>query len=181
MYLYKIVVFLHVGAVVLWVGSGFGLLVLGLFAERAGDRNELAHLTRQSLSLARFQGPMAGVVLVFGVAAAWLSWSFADLWIDIGIAAFVLLFLSGLIYFAPRINRAIALFDNDGATDAAVAEARDAMMAARFDYTLLLLVVADMVFKPRLADWPVLLVMAILLAAAWYFFLSPWQRSARTA
>jgi hypothetical protein len=44
---------------------------------------------------------------------------------------------------------------------------------------LLFTVVADMVLKPDLGDWPVLLVMVIVLAAAGAVFLSPVMRTAK--
>ncbi len=178
---YTLCKFLHVVAVALWVGSGFSMLVLGTIAERAGERDELVHVTRQFLRLTRFQGPASGLVLIFGGLAAWLSWSFLDLWIDIGLVAFVILFATGGLFFAPRIKRAIAAFDRGDTGNAALADARAVLMAARFDYTMLVIVMADMVFKPTLSEWPLLLIMALALIAVAIVFLGPLVRPQQAA
>jgi xanthine/uracil permease len=54
------------------------------------------------------------------------------------------------------------------------------LSVARFDITMLAVVVADMVLKPSFDDYAVLIAMAVVLVAAAAYFLMP-LRSARPA
>jgi hypothetical protein len=58
-------------------------------------------------------------------------------------------------------------------SDDAVAVGHELLQLSKFDYAMLFVVVADMVFKPVASDWPVLLLMALALAAAGVVFLAP--------
>jgi hypothetical protein len=45
------------------------------------------------------------------------------------------------------------------------------LQIARFDSVLMLVIIADMVFKPTLQDYPPLIIMALVLTAAAFYFL----------
>lgn len=55
---------------------------------------------------------------------------------------------------------------------------RQLMQVAKFDYVMLFVVVADMVFKPYWTDFVALGVFAVVLGAAAYFFLGSGLRTA---
>ncbi len=65
-----------------------------------------------------------------------------------------------------------------GVTDQAVAIGRQMLSIAKFDFLLLFTIVADMVIKPTLADWIVLVVMAALIVAGAFLFIVPAVRGA---
>jgi hypothetical protein len=69
-----------------------------------------------------------------------------------GIAAVIVL---GATVLGPRIERILALRAAGRSADA-VRLARQVLLAASFDGTILVLVVIDMVLKPTLDDWPIL-------------------------
>ena len=73
--------------------------------------------------------------------------------------------LIGSMIFKPTADRMNALIAKEGITPAALAEGRRILKVARFDYTVMMLVVADMVLKPTLDDAGTLAVMSALLAA----------------
>jgi hypothetical protein len=61
------------------------------------------------------------------------------------------------------------------------ASARELLAVVKFDFVMLFVVVADMVFKQAVNDWPVLVAFAIVLLAGAAFFLAPIQRGKERA
>jgi len=70
-------------------------------------------------------------------------------------------------------------FNADGVSPNVVATCREILTIAKFDLVLLFTVIADMVLKPSGSDWPVLLLMVLVLAAAGILWMVPALR--RTA
>jgi hypothetical protein len=82
----------------------------------------------------------------------------------LGLAGFVVTFLTGLLMIKPESERIAADLARDGMTTD-VARAIGRMFARmRIDYTVIALVVADMTFKPTGDDVFTLLLMAAVLA-----------------
>jgi hypothetical protein len=50
---------------------------------------------------------------------------------------------------------------------------RELLGRAKFDYVLMAVVVADMIFKPTVNDWPLLVVFAVVVVAGAAYFLTP--------
>ena len=88
----------------------------------------------------------------------------------IGVAATIGL---GILVLTPRAKKAEAGFAAGGATPAVVAVSRQLLAIAKFDLVLLFTVVAEMVLKPQLSDWALLVVMAIVPLAAAALWLTP--------
>ena len=65
--------------------------------------------------------------------------------------------------FKPTADRMNAMIAKDGVTPSAMAEGRRILTMARLDYTIMLLVVADMVLKPSADQVGLLAVMAVVL------------------
>ena len=163
---YSIVKFLHVVSAILWVGGGFVLFLLGVLAERAGNIEEKLQAMRASGQLGgRFFAPMSMLTLIFGLVMCSFWVGFSDLWILIGLAGYATTFSIGMFIFKPTGERIGAVIAKDGVTPAALAIGQRTMSMARFDYAVMLAIIADMVLKPTVHDIGVLAGMAMVLAA----------------
>lgn len=161
---YSIVKLLHVMAALIWVGGGFAMMVNGTLADRAGDDEATMRAIRLSSDLGGLlMVPASLLTLVFGIVMCWFWTGFTDLWIIIGLAGYAATFLIGLLIFKPTSERLAEMVKRDGITPAALGEGRRMMKIARFDYSVMLVVVADMVLKPASSDTVVLTAMAVVL------------------
>lgn len=169
---YPIVKFLHVVAALLWVGGGFTLIMLGARADRAGDTEGLLRTMRAIADLGnRLFMPSSLATLLLGLVMCWFWVGFGDLWIVIGLAGYLVTLLVGVLVFKPTADRLMTMIAADGPTPAAIAQARRIVRVARFDYSVMAVVIADMVLKPTIADTAVLAAMGmIVLAGAAFAF-----------
>jgi uncharacterized membrane protein len=171
---YSIVKFGHVICALLWVGGGFAMILNGVLADRAGDAEATMRAIRMSSDLGgRLMVPASMLTLVFGLVMCWFWVGFSDLWIIIGLAGYAATFLVGLFYFKPVSERLAATVERDGVTPAALADGRAMLRVARFDYSVMLIVVADMVLKPTASDTATLTAMALVLLAGTAFAFAP--------
>lgn len=113
---YELFKFLHVVSVVIWVGSGFGLLVLTRLLRQAGDRIGALSVGRQLETLGKLLFmPAAVSTLVWGVAMVVTADSigFTDPFIVIGFAAIA---VSVALSFTIRLpaGASIATFVQEG-------------------------------------------------------------------
>ncbi|MBZ9737512.1 MULTISPECIES: hypothetical protein [unclassified Mesorhizobium] len=162
---YSIVKFLHVVTATLWVGGGFVLFLLGLLAERAGNIDDKLQAMRASGELGgRFFAPMSMLTLVFGLVMCGFWVGFSDLWVVIGLAGYATTFSIGMFIFKPTGERMGAMIAKEGVTPAVLGVGQRMMRVARFDYAVMLVVVADMVLKPTPRDVGILAGMALVVA-----------------
>lgn len=160
---YSIVKFLHIVSATLWVGGGFVLFLLGVLAERAGNIEDKLQAMRASGQLGgRFFAPMSMLTLIFGLIMCGFWIGFSDLWILIGLAGYATTFSIGMFIFKPTAERMAGMIAKDGVTPAALAVGQRMMSVARFDYAVMLVIVADMVLKPTAHDIAVLAGMALV-------------------
>ena len=163
---YSIVKFLHVVSAILWVGGGFVLFLLGVLAERAGNIEEKLQAMRASGQLGgRFFAPMSMLTLIFGIIMCSFWVGFAELWIVIGLVGYATTFSIGMFIFKPTGERMGAMITKEGITPAVLAIGQRMMSAARFDYAVMLVIVADMVLKPTAHDIGILAGMMLVLVA----------------
>ena len=172
--LYLVFKFLHVASAILWIGTGFGLVILGIAAEARADKPEFGRIIQNVVFMApRVFVPASVAAFVFGFVAAWMNWGFGSLWIWIGIVGFAATFVTGNFVLKPRADRVSAIVAREGLSDDAITVGRELLQVAKFDYVMLFVVVADMVFKPYPGDWLVLALMALAVALAGVAFLVP--------
>jgi uncharacterized membrane protein len=163
---YSIVKFLHVVSAILWVGGGFVLFLLGVLAERAGNIEDKLQAMRASGQLGgRFFAPMSMLTLIFGLVMCGFWVGFTELWVVIGLAGYATTFSIGMLIFKPTGERMGAMIAKEGITPAVLAIGQRMMSAARFDYAVMLVIVADMVLKPTTHDIGILAGMALVIAA----------------
>ncbi|TIX58303.1 MAG: DUF2269 family protein [Mesorhizobium sp.] len=161
---YSIIKFLHVLSAILWVGGGFTLMVLAVRADRAGNIEGMLQAMRATGELGnRFFAPMSMLTLAFGLIMCWFWVGFSALWILIGLAGYATTFCIGMFIFKPTADRMAGMIAKDGVTPAALAQGQRTLNAARVDYSVMLVIIADMVLKPTLNDVTILGCMALVL------------------
>jgi uncharacterized membrane protein len=145
---YEFLLFLHVTAVIVWLGAGTTLALLALYAERQRDRELGARLG----ALAAWLGPRVFAPASLGTLAVGIllvldgSWTFQPLWIRLGFAAFAVSFLLNVGVRVPLLRRL-----ERGSLEPLHA-ARLLGLLAPVELAVLYLAVADMLSKPTGAD-----------------------------
>jgi uncharacterized membrane protein len=146
--------FIHVLSAIIWVGGGVMLSLIGARTRKSEDARLIGEFAR-TLSYVglRVLTPAVVAVLLTGL---WLvltgsEWKFTQLWVLLGLSAFIAVFLIGAIYLS-RI--AIQLDRLTAGTDINLREARDLLGRWILGYQIILVIlifaVWDMVFKPGL-------------------------------
>lgn len=167
---------LHVVFAIAWVGGGVTLFALGLMADMRKDDAATATVLEQVVMLSPIWFiPTSLLTFVFGVIMAfgYGIWSLA--WIVLGLLGFLATFSIGFFILKPT-SEAFTAANKAGRTADAKAAGQKMLGVSKFDYSLMFVVIADMVLKPQWSDWLLLLIMAAILAAAGYFFLYPMLR-----
>jgi hypothetical protein len=80
----------------------------------------------------------------------WLStWNFSDAWILLGLLGYAATFVTGAFFLGPEAGKLGRIVDERPADDPEVrARMHRIFVISRIDLVVLILVVADMVFKP---------------------------------
>lgn len=171
---YSIVKLLHVTSAILWLGGGFVLILVSVRAERSRDPQALMFNMRNTAFLGKILFmPASMATLATGILLAALWTGFSDLWIVIGLAAAVSTFLTGVLFIKPVGDRLDAMIAKDGVTPAVFEEGGKLLRIAKFDYTVMLVVIADMVLKPTASDPAILGAMGALVVVGALLFLVP--------
>jgi uncharacterized membrane protein len=166
---YELLLFLHITVVILWLGASVVLDLLFLRAERMHDVQELGALGRtQEWLTPRLFIPVSLGTVVTGALLVWDGpWSFGDLWVLIGLVAWLATFGAGFFFLRPSAERMKALNAQHGPGSPEARKIATRMtVVARVQLVALFLVVADMVIKPTSDDPWTLVVLVALLAAA---------------
>ncbi|MFT4049577.1 MAG: DUF2269 family protein [Solirubrobacterales bacterium] len=148
---YDLLVTGHVVGAVAWVGSGTFSHVLGERILKRGNGDEMATFLDDLGALAlRWFIPVSLLTVVCGIAAAIDGpWSFGALWIDIGLAMFVISFLIGATYLGPQSEKLAKVAESEGADSQTFRSGlKKFMTIGRFETALLWLTVIVMVIKP---------------------------------
>lgn len=163
---YQLFMFLHIACVIVWLGSGVALFILGAAAMARRDAAAIVSVASRDVAVfSRIFGPAALGALFCGMAMTWIAWDFHELWILIGLAGFAFSAVYGTMVLRKGSGRLSSALQEYGADSAlAIAEARRLLIFGRFDTVLLMVIVADMVFKPAPGSAPTLALMAAVLA-----------------
>ena len=171
MSLYELLLFLHLGAAITWLGGGVATQFFALRALKSGDSARIAGFALdikwigdRVLAFASLLTLIAGIALVLESDA----WGFGDDWIVIALVLFAVTFLAGVGFFGPESGRIAALVSSEGAeSPAAQARIRRILVLSRIDLVLLFLIVFDMAVKPSFDDgWTIVLALAVAVALA---------------
>ena len=168
MTLYELLLVLHLVAVVIWLGAAFTMSMVILRAELAKDLRAKAEINAWQEWLApRLFIPASMATLIFGLLVMIEGpWGLDQLWVAIGLAGWLVSFLTGILYFKPEGERIGELVAQHGVEHAEVQRRLDQMeLVGRIELAVLFVVVADMAIKPTSDDTGVLIAGAALLAA----------------
>lgn len=145
--LYNSLKFIHVLAVVAWVGGAVMLVLLGGRAHRAGP-TRLAPVARLGSQMGGFFGPVSGVAFVAGVIMVLTTdgLDFEEAWITIGIVVFLVSAVLGARMIGPRWEALADAADSGDTTAIDTARGR-LTLVTMVDLTLLTVAIAAMVFK----------------------------------
>lgn len=151
--LFLLLKFLHVAAVIVWVGGVFSLAVLNARFARLGDPAAQAAMGRQSEEFGRTViGPAMAVTLVAGL---WMAGQFGipfnSLWIVWGLVGFAGFIVIGVVAVSRVAGELGSLARSAGPGDPRVAAlGRRLGVLSAINLLLLASVVWAMVFKPTL-------------------------------
>ena len=177
MTLYELLLFIHIGATIIWIGAGFLSLVLAIGYDKDSDEPALLRFMKDQERLAlRLFVPASVIVVIMGISLVIESdaWSFDQLWIVLGLVGFAATFVTGVMIMKPGTEKLGAEMEAAGGrlTDHIQIGIRRLMVKARVDYLVLTLVVFDMVVKPTGDDTVVLIAMAVALIAGIAYILA---------
>jgi uncharacterized membrane protein len=152
--LYNVLLFVHILAAAVWIGGAVTIDVLASRAVRSGEPARIGTMSREAGFVGqRIIAPTSMVLLAMGLSMVAVNdaWTIGQAWIIIALVIFGLTFLAGILFFGPEARRLEKAIAERGADDPEVHRRfRRITAVSRIDLVLLLLVVADMVFKPGL-------------------------------
>jgi uncharacterized membrane protein len=144
--------YLHILAAMIWLGTSISLQFTATRLARAAEPERMATFAKD----AEYTGthlimPSTMLLLLLGIAMVAYSpvYGFTQTWILLAFAGFAATFVTGAFVIGPTSGRIGGLIERDGpASPEAQALIRRVFAVSRIDLVVLLLVVADMVFKP---------------------------------
>jgi uncharacterized membrane protein len=148
--MYQLLLFIHIVCAVIWVGGAVYAQLLAVRVSRSPDPSELPHLARHIEYIgSRVLAPAAVLLFIAGVVMTLQAWSFAQTWIAVAVALWVLSVVTGGVYLAPRVRRAAELFEAEGPTSQTGRELIDRLfLVSRLELISFAVIIALMTFKP---------------------------------
>lgn len=150
--MYQLLLYVHVVSGVIWVGGAFVIQLFAIQAQRSADVTDVPRLARTIDAMAsRVFIPAATLILLSGAAMTVQAWSFGRLWIVVAVVLWVASAVAGAAYIAPRIKRAVGLFDLEGPDSPTGRALVDRLfLVSRLELGSFAIILALMVFKPTL-------------------------------
>jgi len=148
---YDTLKFFHILAATTWVGRAIYAQVLATKVMGEGDPARLAAIAKDIGDLGkRLITPAAIAVLVSGIwIVAASSWNFTDTWVLLGLGGIAITIATGAGFLGPESERLGKLGAERDPSDPEIQRRiRRILAVSRVDLVVLILVVADMVFKP---------------------------------
>jgi uncharacterized membrane protein len=149
---YTLLLFIHIGAATIWIGSAFALEIISLQLGRHG-RAGLEH----QIALERWFGPhvfmpvslltlLAGIGLVF-----WGGFGFTQLWIILALLGIALAVVMGALGITRHVNEINDLLKEPNPDEKIIqAKLKIIHLTSYASFVLLLLILLDMIIKPTL-------------------------------
>ena len=170
--------FLHVAAVILWLGGGFYVVLTAYLAERDNDDAQFVSVLRSNAPLGKFLFfPAQLATLITGGILWWMSWGLVEFWLLLGLGGFVASMLMGMLIVGPGSERIAVALGTEGAKPGVLDEGRRLMRIARFEVVILFSTAAVMVLRPQPADIGILGALVIAVAAGAVAFLLRGRRA----
>lgn len=153
MTLYELLLFVHVTAIVAWIGGAAMHLALVTLARRMNDRaTQLTLLRYDDMLAARLYLPAAAVTLAAGIGLVLEgNWAWDQAWIVLGLVLFGAALVFGVLFFLPQGKRLHEAIEAHGADSSAVGTVIDRIyVGAWADLAILVAAVFVMTTKPGL-------------------------------
>jgi uncharacterized membrane protein len=150
---YEWLLFFHIAAAIVWLGSGVAVQVLAFRANRAEDPARMVTIAREAEWFGmRIFLPSSLTVLVLGIFLTVDGpWDFRQTWIILAVIGWGLSFVTGAAFLGPESGRIGKLLAAEGPESPAVrARIHRIFLVSRIELVLLYLIVLDMVVKPGL-------------------------------
>lgn len=151
MTLAQILLWIHIVAVIIWLGGVFMLGLLFERAQRSQDEATVLSLTRMSEFLGKAVFNPAGIITL--AAGIWLvfelDYEFSEAWISIGFLGIAAGAILGMAYY-PKAYRAVQQgIEADGLLgNETLAALRRLRLVSTLEWVFLIFVVWAMVFQP---------------------------------
>lgn len=177
---YEVLLFLHIAAVIVWLGGGVLFFFLFLRSKLAPDPVLAERVGAHTPWLAkRLFIPSSFAVLVLGILLTLEGpWGFGDLWIVIGLAGWATSFVVGIGVIEPTTTKMHAAIEAHGPEHPSVGGfARRLDGLAAFDMTLLFAIVWDMALKPTADDVATLVIAALPVALGLFLVVRAFRQS----
>ena len=148
---YNTLKFFHVLAAITWVGSAIYAQALASTVIRENDPEHLVRTAKDIADLGkRLITPVAIAVLLLGIWIVAVSpWNFTDTWVLLGLIGIGITIVTGAAFLGPESARLAKLSGERDPSDPEIQRRiKRIFTVSRVDLVVLVLVVADMVFKP---------------------------------
>ena len=142
---YELLLFIHIGGSIVWIGAGFLSLVLATTYDRESDEAAIRRFLHDQEWLAmKLFVPASLIVVVMGIALVIESdaWTFDYLWIVLGLVGYAATFVTGFFFIRPASERIGADMEQQGGrlTPELRVRIRKLIVMARVDYVTFALV-----------------------------------------
>lgn len=169
---YEFLLFVHISAAIIWLGGALAFQTYGAVVRRAGDPAELAQFAgRVGVIGERMFVPASLVVVLAGIGLMVEgNWSWDQLWVVFGLAAFAYSFLSGLLLISPLAKKIPVVGPTTPAGQALILRL---FTISRIELAVLFTIVLAMAVKPTRDDVWLIVIVAVVLATLILAFLAP--------
>lgn len=166
---YELLLFAHISAVILWLGSEVFAQMLAFRGARQRDTAALQKLFYDVNAFDHILFPAGLIVPITGVLMVINgTWSFGEPWIVFGLSGFGFVFVYGFLYLQPLVSRARAMIEREGRMGP---ESRGIVLRFfvlwRIETVVLFAIVFDMTTKPRDAATLSLMVGVVAIASVY--------------
>ncbi|HEX2049284.1 MAG TPA: DUF2269 family protein [Actinomycetota bacterium] len=148
--LYRIVLFVHVMAVIMWIGTGIVFQVLAEQAARRGDATKTTALAALGTTFGKAYFPALAILVL--LSGLWLvidgEWGFDHVFVAGGLLGIVAAMVTGATVIGPtseRLQQSVAGGAASPDTNAHLVKLRD---VGRIDLAVMTIVVFLMTYKP---------------------------------
>jgi uncharacterized membrane protein len=169
---YEFLLFVHIAAVVIWLGGAFTFQMYGLVVRRGGDPEEMARFAGRAGMLGeRMFVPASLVVVLAGIGLMVDgNWDWDQLWVIFALVTFAASFVTGLFVITPIAKRIPAAGPTTPAGQALI---QRLFTILRVDLAYMYAIVFAMVVKPTTEDGWTIAIAAAVLVALTAVFLAP--------
>lgn len=147
----EVLLTLHILASAIWIGAALALQVIAARVHPSTPDAVVEEFAGSAEAIGKtLFGPSAVVLLLSGVALVERQpFGWTDTWVLLGIGALAVAGTSGVAYLIPEGRRIAALAREPGHDPVELRDrTRRRFLVARVDLLILVLAVADMVFRP---------------------------------